>query len=452
MAKGDRNGNGNGGGHGNGRTTKAAVRSRLKTTEPASAMTPDAVEAGDVSTDRYGIVVFSHLRWGFVWQRPQQFLSRFARKHQVLFVEEPFFDRKEGTEPEMSLHRVMPNVTVATPHFAQSWNRNPQLPGKLREFTQQAIRHMNDDNGGAFDRPLLWYYSPMDASWSLGHIENRGIVYDSMDELSQFNGAPKALVHNENRLMSYADIVFAGGYELSMKKKQRHDNVHFFGCGVEYEHFSHAQDRDTVVPPDIDFLCRPILGWFGVIDERVDYGLVGEIARLQPNWSVAMVGPVVKMDPNLLPHFPNLFWLGQRDYSVLPNYCRAFDVCIMPFANNAATQYINPTKVLEYLATGRQVISTPVKDVVRLYGDLVDIVRGPEAFVSAAARVMENPDTGRIQRGVERAKQCSWETTVKQMQELIREAIGRPQRRSSQRIEPMAAAELEYVYCATQGS
>src|SRR5438270_3257327 len=207
----------------------------------------------------------------------------------------------------------------------------------------------------------------MDSSWSLGHFENRGIVYDSMDELSQFTGAPRSLINNEARLMEHADIVFAGGYELSLKKKKNHDNVHFFGCGVEYDHFAQAQDDSTIIPPDIDFMARPILGWFGVVDERVDYNLVGEMARMRPGWSFAMVGPVVKVDPNLLPHFPNLYFMGQRDYSVLPNYCRAFDICMMPFAINAATQYINPTKALEYFATGRPVISTPVKDVVNQY-------------------------------------------------------------------------------------
>jgi glycosyltransferase involved in cell wall biosynthesis len=401
-------------------------------------------------TDKYGIVVFSHLRWGFVWQRPQQFLSRFAKKHQILFVEEPFFDRPEGSEPEVTYHRVMPNVTVACPHVPGSWNRNPQLPQKLREFTQTAIDHMNED--GTFDRPLLWYYSPMDSAWSLGHFENRGIVYDSMDELSQFSGAPRALVDNENRLMEYADIVFAGGYELSLKKKKHHDNVHFFGCGVEYDHFAQAQDTSAPIPPDIDFMARPVLGWFGVVDERVDYNMVGEMARARPNWSFAMLGPVVKVDPNLLPHFPNLYWLGGRDYSVLPNYCRAFDICMMPFAMNASTEYINPTKALEYLATGRPVISTPVKDVVRQYSDLVDIVKTDEEFINAADRLLRNPDRDRIQRGIDKARECGWENTVHQMQDLIKQAIGKKDRRSARKITPLAQAELEYVFQATQGS
>ena len=455
---------GNGNGNGNGHKSGTASEARLADAAPGLASEPTAaalnridtlaggsVQVGDrKQTDRYGIVVFSHLRWGFVWQRPQQFLSRFAKKHQVLFVEEPFFDRPEGSEPETSYHRVMPNVTVATPHVAPSWAGNRGLPEKLRELTHQAIEHMNEN--GEFDRPLLWYYSPMDSAWSLGHFENRGIVYDSMDELSQFSGAPRRLVENEARLMEYADVVFAGGYELSLKKKQRHDNVHFFGCGVEYSHFAQAQDPSTTIPPDIDFMARPILGWFGVVDERVDYNMVGEMARMRPGWSFAMVGPVVKVDPNLLPHFPNLFWLGQRDYSVLPNYCRAFDICMMPFAINAATQYINPTKALEYFATGRPVIGTPVKDVVRQYTGLVDIVKTAEQFVDAAERWLKNPDPQRIRKGIDKARQCSWESTVDSMQGLIREAIGRKDRRSARKIAPLAEAELEYVYQATQGS
>ena len=236
-------------------------------------------------------------------------------EHQILFIEEPFFDLKEGTESRVDYHRVMPNVTVVTPHCAASWNRNPNLPERLLDWTKQAIEHMNED--GAFDRPLLWYYSPMDSAWSLGRFENRGVVYDCMDELSQFTGAPKQLVENESRLIEHADIVFTGGYELGEKKRLQHDNVHTFGCGVEFDHFHKANDPNISIPPDIDFMGKPVLGWFGVVDERVDYALVGEMARLRPDWSFAMVGPVVKVDPNLLPHSPNLFFMGGRDYQHL---------------------------------------------------------------------------------------------------------------------------------------
>ena len=431
---------------------RGATATKVKTSAVAK-QTPPARETLEAkATDRYGVVVFSHLRWGFVWQRPQQFLSRFAKKHNVLFIEEPFFDRHEGAEPELQFHRVMPNVTVACPHLAPSWNTNPGLPELLRKFAHQAIEQMNET--GDFDKPLLWYYSPMDSSWSLGHFENRGIVYDSMDELSQFTGAPPSLIANEKRLMDHSDVVFTGGYELYLKKKQQHPNVHFFGCGVEFTHFNQAADPSTSIPPDIDFMNRPILGWFGVVDERVDYAMVGEMARMRPDWSFAMVGPVVKVDPNLLPHSPNLYWLGGRDYSVLPNYCRAFDINMMCFAINAATQYINPTKALEYLATGKPVISTPVKDVVTQYSDTVEIVKTAEEFVEAAGRLLHNPPKDRIERGLAKAQQSSWESTVKTMQDIIKTAISKGDRLSAKKVEPLPKFDNEkaYHYTPTQGS
>ncbi len=402
-------------------------------------------------TGRYGIVVFSHLRWGFVWQRPQQFLSRFAKRHRILFIEEPFFDKPDGAEPDLQFHRVMPNVTVMCPHVSASLNRDPKLPQMMRDWTQQAIERMNDD--GAFDRPLLWYYSPMDSSWSLGWFVNRGVVYDCMDELSQFTGAPRQLVGNEARLMKHADIVFTGGYELGEKKRQQHGNVHTFGCGVEFSHFNKAAQSDTTIPPDIDFMVRPIIGWFGVVDERVDYAMVGEMARARPQWSFAMVGPVVKVDPNLLPHAPNLFWMGGRDYQQLPNYCAAFDVCMMPFAMNSATQFINPTKGLEYMATGRPIVGTPVRDVVRQWSDIVRIAKNLDEFLAACDEALgQRGNDPRVKRGLELAQTCSWENTVKRMAELIRDAIGKPDRPSGGKIEPMNMAELEYQYRHTQGS
>jgi beta-glucosidase/6-phospho-beta-glucosidase/beta-galactosidase len=444
--------NGNGNGHAKTQPTPAA---RLPESAPAGlagepSITDNVNSAKE--TDRYGIVVFCHLRWGFVWQRPQQFLSRFAKKHKILFIEEPFFDLKEGIEPRIDYHRVMPNVTVMTPHASPSWAKNPALPTKLREWTTEAISAMNEE--GEFERPLLWYYSPMDSSWSLGHFENRGVVYDCMDELSQFTGAPKALVNNEARLIEHADVVFTGGYNLGEKKRKQHDNVHTFGCGVEFSHFNKAQDPNTAIPPDIDFMARPILGWFGVVDERVDYAMVGEMARMRPDWSFAMVGPVVKVDPNLLPHSPNLYWLGGRDYQQLPHYCAAFDVNMMCFAINAATEFINPTKGLEYMATGKPIVSTHVKDVVNQWSDIVHLAKGADEFIAAAQRCIEKQGDveQRVKRGLELSMQCSWEVTVQKMQDLITEAITKKQRRSARGIQPMTVAELEYQYMATQGS
>jgi len=433
-------------GNGNGHTSTPGTTSAARITPAPTSEMPDSSKI-----EHCGIVVFSHLRWGFVWQRPQQFLSRFARKHKVLFVEEPFFDLPESAEPRLDFHKVMPNVTVLAPHVASDWRTNSKVPALLRKLTQEGIDALNE--GGDFDQPLLWYYSPMDASWSLGYFPNCGIVYDCMDELSQFTGAPPSLLKNEARLMKYADVVFAGGYELGEKKQKQHNNVHTFGCGVDFAHFSKASDPNTRIPPDIDFMKRPIMGWFGVVDERVDYPMVAEMARMRPDWSFAMLGPVVKVDPNLLPHAPNLFWLGGRDYQQLPNYCRAFDVNMMCFAMNKATQFINPTKGLEYMATGHPIVSTPVRDVVRQWSDIVRIAQTPAEFVAAAEEALRaGPADERIARGIALAQKNSWDATVTTMQNIIRDALSSSTRNSAKPVEPLSETDLETSYVSTPGS
>jgi len=371
----------------------------------------------------YGIVVFSHLRWSFVWQRPQQFLSRFAQRHPVLFIEEPHFDLNDGDEPVLEIEAAQANVTTAALHLPGSLRGTDAVNPLMLHYARIAIDSVNGE--GRFDNPLHWYYSPMESAWSLGEIPGRGVVYDCMDELSQFAGAPRELLDNEKRLMNAADIVFTGGYELWLKKSQQHPNVHFFGCGVEYDHFSKAQDKSADVPADVRDLKRPIVGWFGVVDERVDYNLLRRLSELRPDYSFVIVGPVVKVDPASLPQAPNLHWLGGRDYKVLPDYCRAYDVCMMCFALNEATQYINPTKALEYLATGKPVVSTPVADVVRQYADTVQIASTPEDFAACIDRALQSPDQEMIQKGIARAREAGWECTVEKMQGLIEEAIAR---------------------------
>jgi beta-glucosidase/6-phospho-beta-glucosidase/beta-galactosidase/glycosyltransferase involved in cell wall biosynthesis len=436
-----------------------AAESAISTSTAYAAATQELEGNGQSSNgslpkaSKYGIVVFSHLRWGFVWQRPQQYLSRFAKQHPVLFVEEPIFDLADDSEPKLELHRVMPEVTAAVVHASPGWQRDPRLPAILRNLTQKAVREVNGDRG-YFDVPLLWYYSPMEASWSLGHFPNRGVVYDCMDELSQFRGAPAALTNAEARLLRHADVVFCGGYELGEKKARQHSNVHTFGCGVEYHHFAQAQNRDLPVPADIDFISRPILGFFGVVDERLDYQLLGELAQRRPDWSVCIVGPVVKIDPAHLPHAPNLFWLGGRDYQLLPDYCRAFDVCLMPFAMNSATEFINPTKGLEYMATGRPVVSTPIRDVVRQWSDIVHIANNDaDSLIRAIeAALAEGPESERVCRGLQLAQKNSWEANARQMQQLIANALNDEARPSRKPIEPASEQELSYVYQHTPGS
>lgn len=362
----------------------------------------------------YGIVVFSHLRWRFVWQRPQQFLSRFAERHPVLFVEIAEFDGEEA--PRLELTSPTAGVTVLNLHLDPKTEGTPAVTDAIRQAVRDGMATLGIEN------PLLWFYNPMDAGWVLGWLENRGIVYDCMDELAQFRGAHPALVRREAELLKAADVVFTGGIELYEKKSRQHPNTHFFGCAVEYDHFAQAQ-ADGPLPEDLAAIPGPRVGWFGVVDERVDYDLLREAAAKRPDLSFVVVGPTVKVDPADFPRAPNLHWMGGRDYKELPLYCRGYDVCMMCFALNEATEFINPTKALEYLATGKPVVGTAVKDVVRQYEDTVAIARGTDEFLALIDDALAGKQAEKVSKGLAKAKAASWESTVGRMQAIIDDAL-----------------------------
>jgi glycosyltransferase involved in cell wall biosynthesis len=371
------------------------------------------------------LIVHSHLRWDFVWQRPQQLVSRFASSYPVLFVEEPVFDDDlpigrqwlDTTAPARNVFRVVPHLP------AQLRGRYDAAIETVRTLLR-ALVGRSGDLGWMYTNTVQWFFTPMPAPTMLGAFGERGVVYDCMDELSQFRFAPADLRERERALLDRADVVFTGGRRLWEAKRRHHPNVHCFGCGVDAAHFGRALDPKTRVPDDIAALPAPRCLYIGVIDERVDYPLLAALADALPNMSVVMIGPVVKVDPDELPRRPNIHWLGRRDYDQLPAYLKAADVALMPFALNEATEYINPTKTLEYMAAGRPIVSTPVPDVVRQSAPVVEIATSPGAFVRAVADAIRAPNSARIFEGRRRAEGVSWTTIVCQMQFLIDTALG----------------------------
>jgi hypothetical protein len=367
------------------------------------------------------LIVHSHLRWDFVWQRPQQLLSRMAASSPVLFAEEPIF-LADVSRPRLELTTPSRGVTRAIPFLPARLRDEPDAAtAEVRTLLQQAVAR-GGPLGGQFAAPVQWFYTPMPAPTMLGAFGERGVVYDCMDELSKFRFAPPQLVERERLLMSRADVVFTGGYRLFQSKSRVHPNVHFFGCGVDSAHFAKARLSDTPRPADVPPEDATVLGYYGVIDERVDYELIAALAAANPSWEVVMVGPVVKVDPASLPQAPNLRWLGQKQYGELPMYAKAFDVCLMPFALNEATEFINPTKTLEYMAAGKPIVSTAVADVVRNFTPVVKVARSYDGFVAAVRAALACPEPELIARGIGMAKDASWESIVATMGGLIAEA------------------------------
>jgi glycosyltransferase involved in cell wall biosynthesis len=326
----------------------------------------------------------------------------------------------------------------------------PMLPSDLRgeydasiTVIRELLRHRLAADGALgyrFARPIQWFYTPMPAPAMIGAFGERAVVYDCMDELSKFRFAPTALVDRERYLMAQADVVFAGGFRLSQSKAKYHHNVHFFGCGVDVAHFATARSADVEVPREIAVLKRPVVGYYGVIDERIDYDLLRALATSLADVELVMVGPVVKVDPAELPQAEHIHWLGQRQYAELPAHVKGFDVCLMPFALNEATEYINPTKTLEYMAAGKPIVSTAISDVVHNFTPVVAVAHSPEEFVAAVRRAIERPDAELIARGLEQARANSWESIVARMERIIRDAIRtretRSERSDGDRVRP----------------
>ncbi|MDB6005088.1 MAG: glycosyltransferase [Prosthecobacter sp.] len=406
--------------------TYPTTRTRHTGTSPAAPVLhtsrPTPRRSANDDAFAYPIIVHSHLGWDWVWQRPQQFLSRFAKRHPVLFVEEP--RRAEGLEQSRATLRDVPNVPnlkVLSTELPPALFENRETLDA--EHKRLVLETLAGPIGETFARPVQWFYDPMAAAPFAGQMNERAIVYDCMDQLSQFRGAPPELVRRERELLALADVVFAGGPKIWKSKREHNSNCHSYGCGVDVAHFGKACAEETEIPADLAALPGPRLGYFGVVDERLDYELISALAAAHPEWSVVIIGPACKVDPASFPRHPNLHFLGGRDYSQLPAYVKGFDVCLMPFALNEATEFINPTKALEYMATARPIVSTTVEDVVLQFSDVVRIASSHEEFITECERAIGEPSAEQVARGVEMAKRNSWESIVARMEGHIADVL-----------------------------
>jgi UDP-galactopyranose mutase len=386
--------------------------------------TATSARARSPAADRHTgdfLLCLSHLRWDFVFQRPQHLFTRAARDgYRVIFFEEPM-PGEPGSEPRLETRATPEGVTVAVPH----------LPRDVADAAAEQRRLLDgllagQPRGGR--RLVAWFYTPMALEFA-AHLEPDLTVYDCMDELSLFRGAPPVLVRHEQALLSRADLVFTGGRSLYEAKRDRHPRVHCFPSSIDAAHFRAAREGGVAEAADQAGLPHPRIGFFGVIDERMDAGLVGALAAARPDWSFVMVGPVVKIEEASLPRLPNLHWLGGRKYTELPAYLAGWDAGFMPFARNESTRFISPTKTPEFLAAGLPVVSTPITDVVRDWGPqgngLVEIAGDAPGFAQALDRILAEDAAARrawLAR-VDRALSLqSWDATWAAMAALMEDA------------------------------
>lgn len=367
--------------------------------------------------DAPALIVFSHLRWHFVTQRPQHLLSRAAQSRRVFFWEEPYFDEpasaSAGGRIEFLEAEQSPKITVVRPHLQ---------PGLSEDASEAAQKHLLDQflSEQKLTRFDAWFYTPMALGFA-AHLQPEVTIFDAMDELSAFAGAPPRLLERERELFRRASIVFTGGMSLYEHKRRQHHNVHAFPSSIEVEHFAQAL-MPQADPADQAGIPHPRVGFYGVLDERFDVELMAEVARLRPDVHLVLLGPVVKIDEASLPAGPNLHYLGSKSYKELPTYLAGWDAAMLPFAMNESTKFISPTKTPEYLAAGKRVVSTPIRDVVHDYGKpgLVEIADTPQAFAEALDRALsqQSDETWGVAVKAKLAE-SSWDSTWAEMSNLI---------------------------------
>jgi UDP-galactopyranose mutase len=358
------------------------------------------------------VVCLSHLRWNFVFQRPQHLMVRCARDRRVFFVEEPIFDDRDVPSVSVDMHD---GVSVVVPHLPRSYDAAQAI-----EAQRDALDDLIEDAG--LTRYVLWYYTPQALRFS-DHLHPAAVVYDCMDELSAFKGAATDLPQLEQRLMTRADLVLTGGQSLYEAKKSRHRNIHAMPSSVDLTHFASAR-HGAADPSDQRSLPNPRLGFFGVIDERLDIPLLAGLADARPDWQLVMLGPVVKIDPADLPRRDNIHYLGPKPYAELPRYIAGWNVAMLLFARNEATRYISPTKTPEYLAAGKPVVSTSIRDVVTPYGEqgLVAIADTVPEMVRACEAALREPRAGAQSRADAFLRGMSWDATWQRIDALLAQA------------------------------
>ncbi|HUS09777.1 MAG TPA: glycosyltransferase family 1 protein [Pyrinomonadaceae bacterium] len=370
------------------------------------------------------LVCFSHLRWDFVYQRPQHLLTRCAQDRRVFFVEEPIFG---NGSMRLDVREADAGVRVVVPHLPEGLRSEIATTAVMKEM----IRRLFLENG--IRDYVFWYYTPMALTFT-NHFSPIASVYDCMDELSAFKGAHDRLPELEKKLFQHVDLVFTGGQSLYEAKRNSHPAVHPFPSSIDAKHFGKAR-LPTNDPADQAGIAHPRLGFFGVIDERFDVSLLKAMATQRPDWQFIMIGPVVKIHPKSLPKYPNIHYLGPKKYDELPAYLANWDIALLLFARNESTRFISPTKTPEYLAAAKPVISTSIRDVMRPYADLqlVKIADTPEAFIRAAEDILANAneDGDWTTRVDDFLKDISWDKTWQQMSDLIDNAIAARRRADS---------------------
>jgi UDP-galactopyranose mutase len=372
----------------------------------------------DTEQEQITIICLAHLGWDYVWQRPQQIMSRFAARCRVVYIDPPAY------EPLDEQVQLRERIDASGVHVVQPIISDQLQLAPMRRFQEyfQILQRIMEQSPSV---TILWLY----VLEALPLVESLAsqldlIVYDCMDDFHSLDNSPAGERQRqlETRVIDLADLLFTAGRSMYEARKDRHPLAYCFSAGIDLPHFKAACDPALPLAAALDSIPCPRFGYFGVLDDRLDWQLVAAVARQRPDWQWVFVGPKFHQWHAELPQAHNIHYLGQQPYRDLPAYLKGFDICTMPFVLSDHTRFLHPTKILEYLAGDKQVISTSLPDAVAMYGGIISFGDSVEAWLEVGEKLLGTTPEQRIIFQVQVApllEQSSWDGIVTQMWELM---------------------------------
>lgn len=375
------------------------------------------------------IICISSIDWDPIWTRKQQIMSRLPKSNTILYIEPPITllsplkDRTTLNKWVMwfkGMRRIKDNIYLYSSPVILPFGNKSRLINKINQwwlslFVKNTVLRLNLKN------PIVWTYMPNSVDLVDKLPNHKLLVYDCVDEHTEYTGLiNKALVTEmERQLMNHCDLVFVTAQGLYNTKKEFSREIYFLPNAADVEHFMKAQAPSTVIPDDISAIPGPIVGFVGVIQDWIDLDLVEEAALAHPEWSFVMIGPVAAgIDTSCLKSLPNVIFLGRKEVKDLPNYIKAFDVCINPFKINELTDKVSPLKFYEYLASGKPIVSVNMPGVSE-FSDVVEISNNSKEFITGIENALTDETPAKLHARLKKARENSWDSRAEYMQEKI---------------------------------
>jgi glycosyltransferase involved in cell wall biosynthesis len=396
------------------------------------------------------VLCISTAAWNSLWRDKQPIMSRIALKNRVLFFEPgrnpecSVFSELWGNLPNLfclRFKKVTDNLILIRSPSSLPYARR-HLPRSLLQLTTPCVAKINSRvllphvrramKAFGVKEPILWLYEPRHVDL-IGKFGEKLVCYFNYDEYANFiqNIRIKRLIQQyDNLLASRSDIVFATGRAQWERRRKINPNTYFIPNGVKYELFHQALEPQTAIPPNIENLKRPIIGYAGWLGYQIDVDLLIRVAEVYSHCSVVLVGPdEIPRTSGLrrLRAMPNVYFAGHQEVEALPRYLKAFNVALIPYLLEGYTLTAYPVKLHEYLAAGRAIVSSALPEL-RPFSRVVRIAQTHDDFIYQIRNAIEDNSPQSVEARVAVARENTWDKRVAQIYKIIELHLSKSER------------------------